>query len=70
MNKKKNIIISLISLVVCIYVNYFATDIGFRKEIMPISGAPFWFASLIMCIIIPVYIYLSLQSKNEKLTKK
>lgn len=70
MSKKKNIIISLISLIGCIWLNYFVTDVGYRKEIMPISGAPFWLASLIMCIMFPIYIYFYLQNKNDKLTKK
>lgn len=70
MNKKKNIGISVLTFLICIFVVYFVTDIGFRKEIMPISGVPLWLGSLILCIITPIYTYFDLQDKNKKTSKK
>ena len=70
MNKKKNMCISLLILLICIFVVYFLTDIGFRKEVMPISGIPLWLGSLIVCIIFPMYTYFELQEKNKKTSKK
>ncbi|MDO4962798.1 MAG: hypothetical protein Q4E75_01685 [bacterium] len=52
-------IFSIISLLFCIYLLYFLTDIGFSKQYLPVSSIPCNVASIIMCIFIPCSVFIS-----------
>lgn len=64
MKKKiRNIIISVIVFIMCVLLNYVFTDIGFSKNLMYVSGIPFWIGSLVFCIGIPIGVYFTLEDK-------
>lgn len=48
-----SIIVSVLTLMLTIFLCYFATDIGYMKDTLPVTGIPGWVGTIIMCLVIP-----------------
>lgn len=62
----KKTIASVLSLIICILLLYFVTDIGFWTYPMITTGLPYCVGSIITCIMIPIFVFIGAFEEDEE----